>query len=84
MEYITMRTFVATILACTLLPGIALAGNATMTNAKTGQSVSVSCQNSGCTMTFSGGGKPSATRTGPGGEQNFNSNVARLRAQGFK
>jgi hypothetical protein len=78
-----MKTLIAAALTLVSITG-AHAGNAVMTNAKTGQTVSVDCVNAGCTMRFSGGGKPDQTRTGPGGSNNFEKNVKSLRAQGYK
>lgn len=75
---------VAALAASSTMTTVALAGNAVMTNAKTKQTVSVDCVNAGCTMRFSGGGKPDQTRTGPGGSDNFEKNVQSLKAQGFK
>ena len=61
-----------------------MAGNTVLTNSKTGQTVAIDCVSAGCTMSYSGGGKPAATRTGPGGTSNFDKNVAQLKSQGFK
>ena len=83
-----MRKFIlaaAVGLAASSLIGVdpATAGERTMRKAN-GDEVRISCRNSGCSISMFKKGQPAGTRTGPGGTSNFNKQVARYRAQGYR